>query len=121
MKARNVYLVLAEDGKGVATFAVSEKMPRFWPPTMWRVPEAPALGVFELSVLPTHQRQGIGTWIMRAVEELAREQGYHFVRLDAYEVNPRSVAFYRKLRYDERGRVVVGNTALLCFEQDVRL
>jgi GNAT superfamily N-acetyltransferase len=121
MKARSVYLVLGEDGEAVATFAVSEKQPRFWPPTIWRIPEAPALGVFELSVLPTRQRQGIGTWIMRAVEELARAQGYHSVRLDTYEVNPRSAAFYRKLGYDERGKVVVGNTSLLCFERDVQL
>ena len=119
IKTRSIYLVFDDAGEAIATFTVDRKTPRFWPCTLWRVPEADALGVFGLAVLPHLQRQGIGTWIMRAIEELARGQGYGFVRLDAYEANPHSVAFYRKLGYDERGRVVVHGTPILCFEQKV--
>lgn len=119
MKTRSIYLVFDDAGEAIATFTVGKKTPRFWPRTLWRVPDAEALGVFGLAVLPSHQRRGIGTWIMHAIEDLARDQGCRFVRLDAYEANPRSVAFYRKLGYDERGRVVVYGTPILCFEQEV--
>lgn len=119
MKTHQVYLVFDTADEPIATFTVGEKLPRFWPRTIWSVPEAEALGVFSLAVLPSHQRQGIGTWIMRVIEELARQQNCPFVRLDAYEANPHSVAFYRQLGYDERGPIVVLGTALLCFEKAV--
>lgn len=121
LKTKSVYLVQNEAGEPVATFSVGRKLPSFWPRAIWQVPDAEALGVFGLAVLPGHQRQGIGTWIMHTIEDLAREQGCRFLRLDAYEANPRSVAFYRKLAYEERGRIVVGNTPLLCFEQEVEV
>jgi len=121
MRERGVFLVHS-GGQAVASFAIGGDLPRFWPPSIWRVPEADpeeVLGVFGLAVVPPLQRQGIGTWAMRQIEDIARERGCRFVRLDAYEENPRSVAFYRRLGYDERGRLVVNGVPILCFEREV--
>jgi ribosomal protein S18 acetylase RimI-like enzyme len=127
MRKRDTFLVFSENTTGgysaaAASFTVGGSTPRFWPPSIWRVPdtaEQAVLGVFGLAVLPPFQRQGIGTWIMRQIETIARERGCRFVRLDAYEQNPRSVAFYRRMGYDERGRLVVSGIPLICFEQEV--
>jgi ribosomal protein S18 acetylase RimI-like enzyme len=129
MRERDTFLVYSEgntDGcsTAVASFTVGGKTPRFWPPSIWRVPdtdEQAVLGVFGLAVLPPLQRRGIGAWAMRQIEAIARERGCRFMRLDAYEQNPRSVAFYRKMGYDERGRLVVNGTPLVCFEQEVNV
>lgn len=118
IRQRGVYLV-ARGEENVASFTVGGRFPRFWPPSLWQAPDAEALGVFGIAVLPPLQRQGIGTWVMRRIEDMARERGCRFVRLDAYEENPRSVAFYRKLGYQERGRLVVNGVPILCFETEV--
>lgn len=117
---RDTFLVFAHgEPEPIASFAVDETMEPFWPSTMWSAPDAKALGLFDIAVVPWCQRQGMGTRIMRHVEHIARDKGCRFVRLDAYEANPRSVGFYRKLGYTERGRLVVGGVPLLCFESEV--
>lgn len=119
IRTRSIYLAFNEAGEAVATFTVGTNAPGFWPRSRWREPHEPALGVFDLAVQPEFQRRGIGTWVMRTIEDLAREQGLRYVRLDAYEQNPRSIAFYRKLGYDERSRVTIRGVPLICFEQEV--
>lgn len=122
MRERGVFLIYSGE-QAVASFTIGGNLPRFWPAYLWRVPQAEpqiVLGVFGLAVLPPLQRRGVGTWAMRQIEQIARERGCRFVRLDAYEQNSRSVAFYRKLGYDERGRLVVNGVPILCFETEVR-
>jgi GNAT superfamily N-acetyltransferase len=118
MGERSTFLVHLA-GTVVGSFTVGGQPPRFWRRSLWREPEAVALGVFGLAVLPSRQRRGTGSWMMSRIEDIARERGCRFVRLDAYEQNPVSVAFYRRLGYEERGRLVVNAVPLLCFEKDV--
>lgn len=125
MESKTLFVVFdveaADPTIPIATFTVGTKAPQFWPKKIWREPDARMVGVFGISVLPELQRHGIGAWMMDQVAELARTNHATYVRLDAYEENPVSVAFYRKIGYEERGRVVVRTIPLICFEKEVSM
>jgi ribosomal protein S18 acetylase RimI-like enzyme len=56
---------------------------------------------------------------MEGVEQLARERGIGWVRLDAYSENPISTAFYRAIGYEERAVIDVRGVELVLFEKAV--
>lgn len=58
------------------------------------------LNVLALAVHPDHQGRGIGGELMVALEEIARMQGYQFIRLNSGSHRVKAHAFYRKLGYD---------------------
>jgi len=59
-----------------------------------------------LGVVQAHRRQGVGTRLMHAIEQWARERGAVCAMLDTYAVSPLSVPFYeRGMGY--RGRSIV--------------
>ncbi len=43
------------------------------------------LNILGLAVLPGHQGQGIGASLLKAVEQIAQKEGYHFIRLNSAE------------------------------------
>ncbi len=43
------------------------------------------LNILGLAVLPSHQGQGIGASLLKAVEQIAQKEGYHFIRLNSAE------------------------------------
>ncbi len=59
------------------------------------MPEAEALGLRDLQLLPAFQRRGIGTWAVRQSVELAAQRGYRLVRLRVYEENPAKALYLR--------------------------
>ena len=58
--------------------------------------------VNQVYVLPEHQGRGIGRVCMLAVMERAKGLGLP-VRLQVMKVNPRAVAFYRRLGFTVTG------------------
>ncbi len=63
------------------------------------------LYVDHLAVDPPFRRRGIGTALMRAIEEWGRAHGAMSVALDTYASSPLSVPFYEALGY-KRGSIV---------------
>lgn len=61
----------------------------------------------QVAVHPDHQRKGIGQQLVAAAEELARQQGYFRVVLDARET---AIPFYKKLGYTGIGDVFIEHT-----------
>lgn len=59
----------------------------------------PLVNVHDLSVLAKYRGQGIGTALLRAVEEFARGQGCCKVTLEVREANPLAEKLYRQLGY----------------------
>ena len=59
----------------------------------------PLINVHDLSVVETHRGQGIGSLLLRAVEEYARSRGCCKVTLEVREENPHAERLYRKLGY----------------------
>ena len=57
--------------------------------------------VFEIDVHPDHGRRGVGTRLMRAVEEWARARKYPAVTLTTFRHLPWNAPFYARLGYRE--------------------
>ncbi|MFD2703281.1 GNAT family N-acetyltransferase [Paenibacillus shunpengii] len=59
-----------------------------------------------IAVHPAYQKQGIGSMLMDAVKELAREQQVRKLRLRVLSHNRRALAFYQKCGFIEEGRLL---------------
>jgi ribosomal protein S18 acetylase RimI-like enzyme len=59
-----------------------------------------------LSVHETFQGLGVGTLLIRALEDRVRERGVPAVRLTVEHDNPRAAALYRRLGYREVGAAI---------------
>ncbi|HEM5324420.1 TPA: GNAT family N-acetyltransferase [Streptococcus suis] len=57
------------------------------------------LNILGLAVLPGHQGQGIGASLLKAVEQIAQNEGYHFIRLNSAESRLQAHLFYEKNGY----------------------
>jgi len=55
--------------------------------------------IHRLAVLPSYRRQGLGNALMQAVEDLAKAEDIHQVRLETRAAQPENYHFYRKLGY----------------------
>lgn len=81
--------------------------------------EGKILVVHRLAAHPACQGKGIGVRLMQFAEDYGAENAYTAIRLDGYEGNPRSMAFYRKLGYSETGFVQFEYQRMrcICFEK----
>lgn len=57
-----------------------------------------------ISVLSSYQGRGIGTELMRAAEEYAKERGCRRMELEVFARNEGAHRLYRRLGYEEEGR-----------------
>ena len=64
----------------------------------WMEPMERFLELLEIHVSPPHQRKGLGSQMMREVEQLAQEEGFEEIRLWVFKKNP-AVSFYESLGY----------------------
>ena len=71
----------------------------------WQYIGTKILVVHRLAVHPNFQGQGIALKLMQFAEQYATKNRYIAIRLDAFEGNPRSQFFYRKLGYEAIGKV----------------
>jgi len=106
IKERNVFL-LEVKGSEVATITLDNKSPSYYRDSdklFWSNPDAAALYISSLAVLPESQGGGLATQLLTFAEEQARKQGLKYIRFDA-------VAHYKALTrfYVSRGYRVVGS------------
>lgn len=66
-------------------------------------PDCPELNGLEVWP-PERRSQGIGTALITAAEDLARQRGYHQIGLGVDDRNTRAAALYLRLGYHETGR-----------------
>jgi GNAT superfamily N-acetyltransferase len=57
--------------------------------------------IFEVDVHPDHGRRGVGTRLMRAVEDWARAKGFAAATLTTFRHLPWNAPFYARLGYRE--------------------
>ncbi|WP_026082464.1 GNAT family N-acetyltransferase [Mastigocladopsis repens] len=55
--------------------------------------------IFLLYVLPEHRRRGIGTALMRYIEDWARSRGDHQIGLQVFQTNTAAFNLYNQLHY----------------------
>jgi GNAT superfamily N-acetyltransferase len=82
----------------------------------WQVTAQPTAVVHRLMVHPSVQRCGLGRFLMRFAERRAHQLGFRALRLDAYLLNDRALALYRRLGYSEPGQVRFRKGLFACFE-----
>lgn len=114
-----VHAVL-EDERTVATFTIGLEAPFYYDPTIWQAPNARALYVNRLAVLPELQGSAIGTWCMKTIEDAARNEGCAAVRLDVYGRHAKLLEFYAGLGYSRRGVVKFRGAELVCLEKVIK-
>lgn len=105
-RTKSVYAV-REDRQIIATFTIGMRAPYYYAESIWQNPDARALYVNHLAVLPAYQSKGIGTWCMQTVEQFALAEDCAAVRLDAYGKHTMLHEFYRRLGYQERGTAYI--------------
>jgi len=64
--------------------------------------------IYSLAVRGEHQRKGIGTLLVRAVEQALKEGGCPKVNLQVLATNAAVVEFYKRLGYAVEERVTMG-------------
>ncbi|HEU4697595.1 MAG TPA: GNAT family N-acetyltransferase [Gemmatimonadales bacterium] len=115
-REREVYAVREGDAL-VATFTIADRPVHPYDPAIWAVPDAPAVYVNRLAVMPAHQGRRLGAACMRWIERRATAEGKTAVRLDALAANRRLLAFYRRLGYTVRGHRSHGGYEFTCLER----
>lgn len=58
--------------------------------------------IYTLDVHPDYRKKGVGSMLIRELEEMLHSQGAERVRLEAAVKNPAALALYRKAGYNER-------------------
>ena len=116
---RKTIFVASQGEVIVGSVAVTSFLPAFMKAKYWQDPKSKGLGVFDLVVHHELQKQGLGRFLMEACEQLARDHGFSYVRLDAFAENSNSIGFYRTIGYDERCEIDVRGCRLRLFEKRV--
>jgi len=78
-----------------------------------------AAHVWQLTVLPSMQRRGVGRALLAAVCEWAQENGYTAVTLTTFRDVAWNGPFYEKLGFSELYRVTPGLAAIRQHERDI--
>lgn len=63
--------------------------------------------IFLLYVVPEHRRQGIGTALMRYVEDWARSRGDHQIGLQVFQTNTAALNLYNQMGYQTQSLSMV--------------
>lgn len=117
------YVIAETDGKPVGFGVI-----HFQGDAMWQRPEQVPV-VMDLYVAPNLRGRGIGSRVLRVLEQSARERGFSAVFLQVQaDANPKAVGLYRKLGYqpmtshahrdffhtvDDQGNVIEGKEMVI--------
>ena len=116
--------VLEENGAVLAAARInSEQMPAY-ESAAWEYQAKPeeVLVMHTLCVLPSEAGRGLGSSFVRFYEELARETGCPYLRIDTNERNTNARRLYKKLGYKEIGIIPcefcgIAGVNLVCIEK----
>lgn len=114
-------LYLAESGiEPVGVLRLTERKIGFYRKDWFAHPDDRAGYLQDMSVHPSHQRQGVGRRAMELVEGLARAAHLSAVRLDAYAGPAGAGPFYGKCGYVQVHSATFRGVALEYFEKVLR-
>lgn len=95
---RESLFVLTEEGKIISAFALC-------PPQedegtiVWENPEAKGIYIYRLGVAPDYLKKGMGSYMIKEAEKIAKERGGEYLRLLVVDFNKPAIEFYIKNGY----------------------
>lgn len=88
--------IVAQTEKGIAGFAIVE----------FSLEQGRRVGhVVTIDVSPDQRRQGVGSLLMGSMLEFCRKTGARLLRLEVAVDNQGAIVFYRRLGFEEAGRI----------------
>jgi len=105
-----------------AVFTINEIQDPQYQDITWDFEGDKILVVHRLAVHPAQQGKGLAQQLMNFAEDYAQKNDYLAIRLDAYEGNPHSQNFYRKMGYLPAGYVQFDYQPMRCvtFEKAIK-
>lgn len=106
LQNQEVYLLSSVDGRVVGTVTLDDKPVDYYTTediAAFDEPEAAALYVTALGVIPAEQGKGYASWMMEFVEDKARERGLKYIRFDCRARYMEAVRFYEHRGFRVKG------------------
>ena len=113
IRNRSLY-VLRDNGKiiAVATAGSDNELDHL----QWTLKEPCELS--RIGVVPSKQKQGIGTIILRNVIESAKERGFDGIRMLVSKTNPAALALYDKNGFERCGETFMYGIDFYCYQME---
>lgn len=109
--------VLRSNGEIAGCLTLDEKLDPLWQDMDWQPVSGPVAAVHRVMVHPAKQGRGLAKQLMLHAETLARTNGGHSIRLDAFASNPAALALYDRLGYRRTGSALMRKGPFVCFEK----
>ncbi len=95
---RESLFVLENDGRLISAFALC--LPQEDEGSIvWENPDAKGVYLFRFGVSPDCLKKGIGTYMLKEAERIAKERGGEYLRLLVVDYNIPAISFYEKNGY----------------------
>ena len=105
---RKSLFVLEEDEKLISAFALCSPLDDEGS-IVWENPTAKGVYLFRFGVSPDCLNKGIGTYMLKEAERLAKERGGEYLRLLVVDYNLPAIKFYEKIGYKKAQGFYVKN------------
>lgn len=100
-----VLYVLKNNDRIIGAINISENQEPEYKTIDWQFNDTKVLVLHRLVIHPTSQNNDFAKLLMDFAEELAKQDNYNTIRLDAYSKNERVVKFYKNRNYITRGEI----------------
>lgn len=97
IKRESLY-VLEENSRIISAFALCEPQEDEGS-IVWEIPDAKGIYLFRFGVSPDCLNKGIGTYMLKEAERIAKERGGEYLRLLVVDYNTPAISFYEKNGY----------------------
>jgi ribosomal protein S18 acetylase RimI-like enzyme len=109
--------ILTDHANIVSAVVINRQTDELYQTAVWS--EGEFVVLHRLCVHPLYQNKGIGKKTALLAEEMLKEQGIRFIRLDAYIQNPASIRLYESLGYRRVGTVFFRKGEFILFEKQI--
>lgn len=115
-------LYLAEkEQEIIGMIVLNPEVPKAYDTIKWKFTSGLINSIHRLAVHPTNKTSGLAKELVEHVEKIAKNNGYHLIRLDTYSKNIAADKFYRKMGYQYAGDINLKFMPKLyhCFEKAI--
>ena len=112
--------VLKHGDKIIGCVCASLDMDAFYKQITWNTSSKKNIYLHRLAIHPDHQGQGFAQYIIKFIENFARESGCLSVRLDTFSQNKKNNHLYSKLGYKKLAKIYFRNQSdmpFYCYEK----